>query len=107
METHTHAFFGSLLAHTGSGQDPCTSFRLSSAAVPPAPKWGKALAWTPRDDAALLLGAYFHGLGHWDTVVNDERLGLKAKLGSVLGTASAAGEEEHGPVMLKGEWGRS
>lgn len=48
----------------GRGQDPCVSFRLEAAAVPPAAKWGKALGWTPRDDAALLVGVYFHGLGH-------------------------------------------
>lgn len=32
------------------------------------PKWGKACGWTPRDDAALLLGVYYYGIGHWDQV---------------------------------------
>jgi hypothetical protein len=69
---------------TSSHQDPAKTFRLEAAAVPPAVKWGKAVGWTPRDDAALLLGVYYHGLGHWEAVVGDERLGLSAKLACVV-----------------------
>jgi hypothetical protein len=76
-------------ALTAAQQDPAAAFRLEAAAVPPAAKWGKAIGWTPRDDAALLLGVYYHGLGHWEELVGDERLGLQTKLACVI-----AGREE-------------
>jgi hypothetical protein len=97
-------------ALTAAQQDPAASFRLEAAAVPPAAKWGKAIGWTPRDDAALLLGVYYHGLGHWEEVIGDERLGLQGKLGCVLagredgsmaGAAAAAGDK--GNLQPKGE----
>jgi hypothetical protein len=96
-------------ALTAAQQDPAASFRLEAAAVPPAAKWGKAIGWTPRDDAALLLGVYYHGLGHWEEVIGDERLGLQGKLSCVLagreessmGGAAAAGDK--GNLQPKGE----
>jgi hypothetical protein len=96
-----------LLCHlTGSGQDPCVAFRLEAGAVPPPAKWGKALGWTPRDDAVLLLGVFYHGLGHWEELVADARLGLQAKLGGILGangSAAAAGREEEQAGGDKGQ----
>lgn len=89
---------------TQAQQDPALYFRLEASAVPPAAKWGKAVGWTPRDDAALLLGVYYHGLGHWEAIIGDERLGLQGKLQCVL-----ASKEEGGggggdkSVMPKGE----
>jgi hypothetical protein len=91
---------------TGSGQDPCAAFRLEAGAVPPPAKWGKALDWTPRDDAVLLLGVFYHGLGHWEELVADARLGLQAKLGGILGpggNAAAAGREEEQAGGDKGQ----
>jgi hypothetical protein len=44
-------------------------FELSPAALPAAPKWGRACSWTPRDDAMLLLGVYRYGIDHWDRCV--------------------------------------
>lgn len=41
-------------------------FELSPAALPAAPKWGRACSWTPRDDAMLLLGVYRYGIDKWD-----------------------------------------
>lgn len=86
-------------ALTAAQQDPFTAFRLEAAAVPPAVKWGKAIGWNPRDDAALLLGVYYYGLGHWEKVIGDERLGLNAKLACVLagkdeGAASVAATDK-------------
>ena len=46
--------------------DPARDFELSPAALPAAPKWGRACDWTPRDDAMLLLGVYRYGIDHWD-----------------------------------------
>lgn len=90
-------------ALTAANQDPASSFRLEAAAVPPAAKWGKAVGWTPRDDAALLLGVYTHGLGHWEAIIGDERLGLQGKLQCVLAgrddLAAAAGDKS---LMPKG-----
>ncbi|CAL8472046.1 g11588 [Coccomyxa elongata] len=54
-------------------------FRLDAVAVT-LPKWGRMCDWTPHDDAMLLLGIYWHGLGHWDQLAGDLRLGLGAKL---------------------------
>jgi hypothetical protein len=98
-------------ALTAAQQDPAASFRLEAAAVPPAAKWGKAIGWTPRDDAALLLGVYYHGLGHWEEVIGDERLALQGKLGCVLagreessmGSAAAAAGGDKGNLQPKGE----
>lgn len=81
---------------TAADQDPATHFRLEAAAVPPAAKWGKAVGWTPRDDAALLLGVYYHGLGHWEVIIHDQRLALQGKLQCVL-----AGRDE--PVPASGD----
>jgi hypothetical protein len=87
--------------------------------VPPPAKWGKALGWNPRDDAALLVGVFYHGLGHWEELIADPRLGLQAKLACVLASSSAAaaaggsGREEEVAggdkglqVVPKGEHGR-
>ena len=41
-------------------------FILPGTALPAVPKWGRACAWSDRDDAMLLLGVYRHGLDHWD-----------------------------------------
>lgn len=50
----------------GSLPDPHTQLQLPPAALPPLPKWSRAVAWTPHDDAMLLLGAYLYGLGSWE-----------------------------------------
>lgn len=81
---------GRVDALTSSHQDPAAAFRLEAAAVPPAPKWGKPLGWSPRDDAALLLGVYYHGLGRWEVVAADARLGLGSKLAGLRQAAHAA-----------------
>lgn len=59
--------------------------------MPAGAKWVKTLGWTPRDDAALLLGVHFHGLGHWEQLIRDTRLGLQDKLGCVLAGGAAGG----------------
>ncbi len=41
-----------------------------------------------------------HGLGHWDRIAADERLGLKEKLASVVGAVGVVGGSE-------GQGGRS
>jgi hypothetical protein len=79
-----------LEALEASGQQLPRSFRLDAASTPPQAKWGRAVGWEPRDDAMLLLGVYWHGVGHWEAIVRDERLGLGAKLASVLAPAAPA-----------------
>ncbi|KAK9828376.1 hypothetical protein WJX81_001254 [Elliptochloris bilobata] len=59
--------------------DAPQQFRLQAVQVA-MPKWGRACGWTARDDAMLLLGVYWHGLGRWDLLAADTRLGLGAKL---------------------------
>ncbi|TIC12910.1 Pentafunctional AroM protein [Wallemia mellicola] len=41
---------------------------------------GWACDWSAKDDAMLLIGCWRHGLGNWDTISNDEDLGLQGKL---------------------------
>jgi len=36
--------------------------------------------WGPHEDAMLLVGAYIHGFGNWELMVQDKRLGLKDKV---------------------------
>lgn len=56
------------------------------------PKWGKLINWTPRDDAALLLGVYYYGLGNWDQVAGDRHLQLTDKIaGGQAGQGSGCG----------------
>jgi hypothetical protein len=39
----------------------------------PVPKWGKDCDWSSQNDAMLLLGVSWHGLGHWDKLAQDDR----------------------------------
>ncbi|KAK9862303.1 hypothetical protein WJX84_001196, partial [Apatococcus fuscideae] len=75
-------------------KEPEKHFRLETLLLPPA-KWASACGWTTRDDAALLLGVYWHGLGHWDKIGADERLALDAKL------AAASAEKTDGKKGLE------
>ncbi|KAG1670416.1 hypothetical protein FOA52_010151 [Chlamydomonas sp. UWO 241] len=70
-------------------------FRLLAEWCLPAPKWGKPLGWSTRDDEALLMGVYLYGLGHWDKTAGDERLRLGDKLAS-LAAPGAGGKGGHG-----------
>lgn len=85
-----------LHALESSGQQLPRTFRLEASSIPPQAKWGKAIGWTPRDDAMLLLGVYWHGIGHWDALIGDERLGLADKLASVL--APPPPKAQHAPT---------
>jgi chromodomain-helicase-DNA-binding protein 1 len=87
-------------ALAAAGQDPVRSFRLDAGSIPPAVKWGKQLNWSTKDDAMLLLGVHYHGLGHWEAIIKDERLGLGSLLAGVLakpepreGSGAAGGGE--------------
>ncbi|CAK9238133.1 unnamed protein product [Sphagnum jensenii] len=58
--------------------DPVNQFRLRSH--PRNPSWSKACGWSQVDDARLLLGVYYHGLGNWEKIRTDERLLLDDKI---------------------------
>lgn len=68
--------------------------------LPSAPKWGRAIGWTPRDDAMLLLGIYWHGMAHWEHVAADARLGLSAKLAGAVGGGAGGGKKGGGTPPL-------
>jgi len=76
-----------LTALEAASQSLPRAFRLDAAGTPPQAKWGRAVGWTPKDDAMLLLGVYWHGMGHWEAIVGDPQLGLAEKLSSVLAPA--------------------
>ncbi|GIL73203.1 hypothetical protein Vretifemale_3383 [Volvox reticuliferus] len=73
------------------------NFRLDATSQLSVPKWGKAINWTSREDALLLLGVHLHGMGHWDKVAFDEALRphLADKLAGAVG-GSAAREDAAG-----------
>ncbi|XP_024377849.1 protein CHROMATIN REMODELING 5 isoform X3 [Physcomitrium patens] len=59
-------------------KDPVAQFRLKSH--PRVPSWSKVCDWSQVDDARLLLGVHYHGLGNWERIRLDERLLLVDKL---------------------------
>ena len=83
----------SFLLQIEAVKEPEKHFRLETQLLPPA-KWGPACGWTTRDDAAMLLGVYWHGMGHWDKIANDDRLLLLAKM------AAASAERTDGKKGL-------
>eukprot|EP00468_Gymnochlora_sp_CCMP2014_P004817 CAMPEP_0167745682 /NCGR_PEP_ID=MMETSP0110_2-20121227/3288_1 /TAXON_ID=629695 /ORGANISM="Gymnochlora sp., Strain CCMP2014" /LENGTH=2323 /DNA_ID=CAMNT_0007630353 /DNA_START=280 /DNA_END=7251 /DNA_ORIENTATION=- len=46
------------------------------------PRWPspRGLTWTIKQDAMMLVGVNFHGLGKWDQMISDKRLGLEPYL---------------------------
>jgi chromodomain-helicase-DNA-binding protein 1 len=49
---------------------PLEALRMAPGEAPPATAWTRALEWTIENDAALLIGAWRHGLiGAWDKCV--------------------------------------
>ncbi|KAG0616525.1 hypothetical protein M758_5G122400 [Ceratodon purpureus] len=67
-------------------KDPVAQFRLKSH--PRVPSWSKVCEWSQVDDARLLLGVYYHGLGNWEKIRMDERLSLFDKLAPQGATAA-------------------
>ena len=49
-----------------------------------------SVEWSAVDDSRLLVGVYEHGIGNWDAIKGDSKLGLAAKvlLCSGAGTGS-------------------
>jgi hypothetical protein len=64
--------------------DPYELFRLDAATQLQPPKWGAANDWSPVDDSMLLLGCYLHGIGSWERLAADARLGLADKLAGAV-----------------------
>ncbi|XP_024375943.1 protein CHROMATIN REMODELING 5 isoform X2 [Physcomitrium patens] len=67
-------------------KDPVAQFRLKSH--PRVPSWSKVCEWSQVDDARLLLGVYYHGLGNWEKIRLDEKLFLFDKLAPQGATAA-------------------
>ncbi|KAK9824197.1 hypothetical protein WJX72_008454 [[Myrmecia] bisecta] len=63
--------------------EPEKHFRLEAVNLS-IPKWGRECGWSVRDDAMLLLGVYWYGMGHWQAMADDERL----RLGTMLAQAA-------------------
>eukprot|EP00884_Botryococcus_braunii_P018071 jgi/Botrbrau1/4948/Bobra.0122s0026.1 len=59
--------------------EPERQFRPDGLHVP-LPKWARACNWSNKDDAMLLLGVYWYGMGRWELMAEDMRLGLGSKL---------------------------
>lgn len=73
--------------------DPYNMFHLDDEAILPPPKWASANEWTVTDDSMLLLSAQLYGIGHWDNIAADERLGLSAKLQGAVKDGSKVGDK--------------
>jgi chromodomain-helicase-DNA-binding protein 1 len=58
-------------------KDP-TKWRLPAENLKATLNW--SCEWGATDDAMLLVGAWKHGFGNWETVEKDESLGLQGKL---------------------------
>lgn len=74
-------------------KDPYTMFHLDDDAILPPPKWAPANEWTVNDDSMLLLSAQLYGIGHWDNIAGDDRLGLKAKLQGAVKDGTKVGDK--------------
>lgn len=73
--------------------DPYAMFHLDDDAILPPPKWAPANEWTVNDDSMLLLSAQLYGIGQWDNIAADERLGLKAKLQGAIRDGTKVGDK--------------
>jgi hypothetical protein len=82
-----------LSKEVSSLSNPYTMFHLDDEAILQPPKWASANEWTVNDDSMLLLSAQLHGIGHWDTIAADERLGLKAKLQGAIKDGTKVGDK--------------
>ncbi|CAO1622803.1 unnamed protein product [Sympodiomycopsis kandeliae] len=74
---HRHSnlrLLSELIREEGSG-DPL-DFKIPAETKPTA---GWNCEWGAQEDTKLLIGVYLHGLGGWEEIENDERLGLKGK----------------------------
>jgi chromodomain-helicase-DNA-binding protein 1 len=74
--------------------DPYAMFRLDDDAILQPPKWAGANNWTVQDDSMLLLGCQLYGIGHWDSLAADDRLGLTAKLQGAVKDGSKVGDKQ-------------
>ncbi|XP_050881731.1 protein CHROMATIN REMODELING 5 isoform X4 [Lathyrus oleraceus] len=62
-------------------EDPVAQFRVLTYLKPS--NWSKGCGWNQIDDARLLLGVHYHGIGNWEMIRLDERLGLTKKIAPV------------------------
>ena len=82
-----------LTKEVSSLSDPYKMFHLDEEAILQPPKWAPANEWTVNDDSMLLLSAALYGIGHWDNIAADDRLGLKAKLQGAIKDGTKVGDK--------------
>jgi hypothetical protein len=80
-------------ARVATLQDPYDLFRLDADTQLPPPKWASTNKWTIKDDSMLLLGCYLYGVGHWEKLVNDEKLCLGDKLSGAVRDGAKVGDK--------------
>ena len=61
-------------------KDDIEKFRLGGGMLPRPPIWARKCAWSPKDDAMVLVGIFKHGFGSWDKLLADESLDIAEKL---------------------------
>ncbi|GAB4815465.1 hypothetical protein N2152v2_002511, partial [Parachlorella kessleri] len=83
--------------------NPTQTFRLAAGEIPSTTQWMKACAWSPRDDAMLLLGVFRHGVGSWDRVALDEELKLSEKLAVAAAERCKDHAAQHLPTAKRPE----
>ena len=65
-----------LTAHHTDTPSPFSRYRL----VMPTKSVQWSVEWSAVDDSQLLVGVYEHGIGNWDAIKGDSKLGLGAKV---------------------------
>ena len=65
-----------LYEHLANIADPYV-WELPIENIRPTLNWSGR--WGPKDDAMLLVGAYYYGFGNWEAIQKDPKLGLEGK----------------------------
>ena len=95
-EMHKHVLQFQHLIDKLSAMEDDRQFRIDgSIGAVSMGKWGKACAWTARDDAMLLVGTVRHGFGNFEAMAADAELGLAEKMVNAIPGAKEAGMPDY------------
>ncbi|QDZ20038.1 SNF2 family DNA-dependent ATPase [Chloropicon primus] len=75
--------------------DDPAKFRLGGGMLPRSPVWARKVAWSPKDDAMVVVGVFKHGFGSWDKMMVDESLGIAEKIDNSAEPGTKQTPESH------------